>query len=88
MDIEYLKYLKKERTPEEKISNELFKSTSEQHYYNFGVACGLSYLYKILKKSKDITFTGKEVMDALQISADNFDKEIHDYFIEIIKGSY
>lgn len=85
MDIENLKYLRTE-SPVEKIHKELFQSTSEHKYYQFGLATGLYAVYEIASNLKNSKFTGEELMQILQISADDFDKEIHDYFIKMIKG--
>ena len=83
MDIEYLKKLRK--TESEKIHDELFETTTEHKYYEFGVAQGLYFIYNLLNEYKNNPpLTNVEWMGVIERCANNNGK-LTDHFNRMIK---
>lgn len=83
MGIDDLKYFKKE-TPIENINKELFESTSEYQYYNFGVAVGLYSLYEFTKHLKH-EIDGEEIQAIIKSClVGDSNKDIVKYFYRMI----
>jgi len=84
MDIEDLKYFKKEQTPIEKINKELFESTSEYQYYHFGVAVGLYSLYDFAKHLRH-EIDGEEIQAVIKsFLVGDSNKDIIKYFYRMV----
>lgn len=82
MDIN--KILRKyKKTESEIIHDELFKTTSEYKYYNFGVAQGLYFIYDLMNEYKD-KCTIREIMVAIKNATDKED-QLKDNFNRLIK---
>lgn len=71
--------LNKESTAE-KIHKELFKTTTEYQYFNFGLACGLQSMYEMASNFKNHSFTGEEILQIITLAVEGLDKDATGYF--------
>jgi len=75
--------LNKESTAE-KMHKELFKTTTEYQYFNFGLACGLQSIYEMASKFKNNSFTGEELLQIINLAVAGLDKDATGYFNKLI----
>jgi hypothetical protein len=80
-----MKEFRPKETVGELIHKELFRTTTEYQYYNFGVAQGLHCIYEMAKGFKENKFNGEELMQVIKHAVEHSEKDIIEYFNKLTK---